>query len=96
MAIRTYRLTVDGELGDNLASAFPGMTLSHEEGTTTLTGEMRDQAELQGVFQRISDLGLTLIETKSVRSSADRSGHVPVTAAAGRKKPAAPGSTQRR
>ena len=41
------------------------MTLTHQDGTTTLSGEMRDQAELQGVFQRVSDLGLTLLETKS-------------------------------
>ena len=65
MAARTYWLTVDGELGDHMASAFPGMTLTHQDGTTTLSGEMRDQAELQGVFQRVSDLGLTLLETKS-------------------------------
>jgi hypothetical protein len=49
------------------------MKLTHADGMTTLSGEMRDQAELQGVFQRVSDLGLTLLETKSVRS-ADRSG----------------------
>jgi hypothetical protein len=95
MAIRTYRLTVEGELGDHLASAFPGLTLSHGDGTTTLTGEMRDQSELQGVLQRISDLGLTLIETKSVRSFAARSGHVPVTAATAGKNPAVPRTVQR-
>ena len=67
MAIRTYQLTVDGELGDHMASAFPGMTLSHGDGTTTLSGEMQDQAELQGVLRRLSDLGLTLIETTSRR-----------------------------
>jgi hypothetical protein len=69
MAARMYWLTVDGELGDPLASAFPGMTLTHGDGTTTLAGEMRDQAELQGVFQRISDLGLTLLETESVKTA---------------------------
>ena len=90
MAARTYQLTVEGELGDHLQSAFAGMTLTHGAGTTTLTGELRDQAELQGVLQRISDLGLTLIETKSVRSSADRSGHVPVNAATAGKNPAVP------
>jgi hypothetical protein len=88
MAARTYWLTVDGELGDRMASAFPGMTLTHGDGVTTLSGEMRDQAELQGVFRRVSDLGLTLLETKSVRS-ADRSGRDPVKAAtAGREQPA--------
>jgi hypothetical protein len=88
MAARTYWLTVDGELGDHMASAFPGMTLTHGDGITTLSGEMRDQAELQGVFQRVSDLGLTLLETKSMRT-ANRSGRDPVkTATAGREEPA--------
>jgi hypothetical protein len=85
MVARTYWLTVDGELGDHLASAFPGMTLSRGDGTTTLSGEMRDQAELQGVFQRVSDLGLTLLETKSAQSN--RAGRDPPRAAtAGRKR----------
>jgi hypothetical protein len=89
MAARTYWLTVDGELGDHMASAFPGMTLTHRDGMTTLSGEMRDQAELRGVFQRVSDLGLTLLETKSTRS-ANRSGRDPVKAeTAGRERPAA-------
>jgi hypothetical protein len=79
MAARTYRLTVAGELGDHMASAFPGMTLTHGEGTTTLSGELRDQAELQEIFGRVADLGLTLLETKSVRS-ANRSGRDPVNA----------------
>lgn len=68
MGNRTYRLTVEGELGDNLASVFPGMTITPDDGTTTLVGELRDQAELQGVLQRVSDLGLTLLETKALES----------------------------
>ena len=81
VATRTYRLTVEGELGDYLASAFPGMTLTHGDGTTTLTGQLRDQAELQGALQRVSDLGLTLLETKAVESRPKRpSGHKPVDA----------------
>ena len=56
----TYRLVVDGELGDDVGLAFEGMSLSRETGTTILVGALRDQAELQGVLQRITDLGLTL------------------------------------
>ena len=46
--------------------AFEGMTLSCAEGTTTLTGPVRDQAELQGLLQRVSDLGLTLLEVTTL------------------------------
>jgi len=45
-----------------MQGAFGGMTLARAEGTTTLTGPVRDQAELQGLLQRVSDLGLTLLE----------------------------------
>jgi hypothetical protein len=63
-----YRVVVDGELSDHAERAFEGMSLSRENGTTVLVGTMRDQAQLQAVLQRISDLGLTLL---SVRALAD-------------------------
>ena len=66
MAVRTYRLIVEGELGDQLESSFDGMTFTHGEGTTTLTGDVRDQAELQGVLQRVSALGLILLEARAI------------------------------
>ena len=45
-----------------MQDAFGGMTLARAGGTTTLTGPVRDQSELQGLLQRVSDLGLTLLE----------------------------------
>ena len=66
MATRSYRLTVQGELSDNLQPAFPGMELTRSDGNTALTGDVRDQAELQGLLQRVSSLGLTLLEAKAV------------------------------
>ena len=65
MAGRTYQLIVAGELSDQLVPAFEGMTLTRADGTTTLSGYVRDQAELQGLLQRVSDLGLTLLEVKA-------------------------------
>ena len=58
---REYRLTVEGELSDRVRPAFEGMTLTHEHGNTVLVGIVRDQAELQGLLQRVSELGLTLL-----------------------------------
>jgi hypothetical protein len=63
---RTYRLIVEGELSDDLVRAFPGMALTRPEGTTALTGDVRDQAELLGLLQRVSDLGLSLIEASAI------------------------------
>jgi hypothetical protein len=62
---RTYRLIVAGELSDQIAAVFEEMTLTRADGTTTLSGHVRDQAELQGLLQRVSDLGLTLLEVKA-------------------------------
>jgi hypothetical protein len=75
VANRNYRLIVEGELSDRLAVAFEGMTLTHAEGNTALSGQVRDQAELQGLLRRVSDLGLTLLEATAIddtRSSLDR------------------------
>jgi hypothetical protein len=63
---RSHRLTVQGELSDNLQPAFPGMQLTRSDGNTALAGLVRDQAELQGLLRRVSDLGLTLLEAKAV------------------------------
>jgi hypothetical protein len=66
VADRTYRLIVEGELSDDLAPAFPGMALTRADGSTALTGTVRDQAELHGHLQRTSDLGLVLLEAKAI------------------------------
>ena len=37
------------------------MKLTRDSGNTTLVGPVRDQAELQALLRRVSDLGLTLL-----------------------------------
>ena len=61
MTVREYSLVVEGELSDELGTTFAGMTLTCNEGKTLLVGQVRDQAELHGLLQRISNLGLTLL-----------------------------------
>jgi hypothetical protein len=68
VATRTYRLIVEGELSDTVGVAFDGMTLTRAGGNTTLTGPVRDQAELQGLLQRVSGLGLTLLEATTIQA----------------------------
>lgn len=63
---REYRLVVEGELGATLEGAFEGMVLTRAAGNTVLVGEVRDQAELQGLLQRLSNLGLTLLSAAAV------------------------------
>ena len=42
------------------------MTLTRADGKTVLIGSLRDQAELQGLLQRVSDLGLTLLSATAI------------------------------
>ena len=68
--VREYRLVVEGELSDELGSLFAGMMLRRKDGTTALVGQVRDQAELQGLLQRISNLGLTLLSASTTDADA--------------------------
>ena len=72
MPRRDYRLVVEGELSDPSGRAFEGMTLAREKGTTVLVGPVRDQAQLQGLLQRVSDLGLTLISATALDEDTKR------------------------
>jgi hypothetical protein len=66
MAGREYRLTLEGEIGDREVRAFEGMTMTREDRITVLVGPVRDQAELHGLLQRVSDLGLTLLSATAI------------------------------
>ena len=57
----TYKLVVRGELDDRFAYLFNGMQMKRVEGTTVLSGEIIDQAQLHGFIERIEELGLELL-----------------------------------
>jgi len=62
-----YQIRVKGHLDGTLASWFDGLNVSDlEEGDALLAGHLPDQAALQGVLKRISNLGLTLISVNTV------------------------------
>jgi hypothetical protein len=62
-----YHIKVKGHLDGTLAGWFEDMTVSNlEEGDALLAGHLPDQAALQGVLNRISNLGLTLISVNAV------------------------------
>ena len=67
---RQYRVVVAGELSDPIGRAFEGMTVNHDGGNTVLVGPLRDQAELQGLLQRVSDFGLTLLSANAIEDEA--------------------------
>jgi hypothetical protein len=63
---REYQLVVEGELSDDVGGLFEGMTLTRQRGKTLLVGPVVDQAELQGLLQRVTDLGLNLISATAL------------------------------
>lgn len=54
-------IRVDAELTDELSGAFPHL-VARTERATTLTGEMADQQELQGVLSLLNSLGISVVE----------------------------------
>ena len=74
MEAREWRVAVEGEFSDDAGQAFPGMALSRTRGNTVLAGAVRDQAELQFLLQRVTDLGLTLLEATVVEEPATSTG----------------------
>jgi hypothetical protein len=66
-----YCIHVQGKLGKNWASYFEEMDIVILEDMdrnpiTILTGEMPDQAALQGVLQKLYNLGFPLISAKKI------------------------------
>jgi hypothetical protein len=57
-----YEIRVQGHLDEHWAAWFGGLTLVREDdGTTTLRGAVRDQAELHGLLAKVRDLGALLL-----------------------------------
>jgi len=60
--LHTYEIRLEGQLDACWTDWFDGFQLVDEnDGTTTLTGPVVDQAALHGLLRRVGDLGATLI-----------------------------------
>jgi hypothetical protein len=57
-----YQIRVKGHLGHLWMEWFEGLTIRLEEdGHTTLTGPVVDQAALHGLLKKVRDLGMPLV-----------------------------------
>ena len=54
-------IRVDGELTDELSGAFPQL-IARTQRATTLTGDLVDEQELQGVLNLLACLGIRVVE----------------------------------
>jgi hypothetical protein len=59
-----YRIVLRGRLSDHFAAAFDGMTLELGPGQTVLVGDVRDQAHLYGLLDRLRDFGIELLSVE--------------------------------
>ena len=61
MTAGRYRIVLRGRLADRFESAFDGMVLEPGPDQTVLVGEIRDQAHLYGLLDRLRDFGIDLV-----------------------------------
>jgi hypothetical protein len=64
-----YEFRIKGRLSDSLSCAFEDFTAAVKPAETVMRGEVRDQAELHGMLDRIQSLGLELIEVRRLDES---------------------------
>jgi hypothetical protein len=65
-----YLLKVEGELDRSWSGWFSGLTVTYDNGVSTLTGHVADQAALRGILSKIWDLNLTLISVVRIEPEA--------------------------
>jgi hypothetical protein len=56
-----YRIVLRGRLSERFESGFEGMALEAGPNQTVLVGEIRDQAHLYGLLDRLRDFGIDLV-----------------------------------
>jgi hypothetical protein len=61
---KVYRIVVRSELSERYAAAFEGMEMEANDGLTVLTGNIVDQPHLYGILDRLSGLGLELLDVQ--------------------------------
>jgi hypothetical protein len=66
-------IRVDAELTDELSQAFPHLTAHSHRASTTLTGDLVDRQELQGVLNMLSTLGIDVVEVITIPSDDESS-----------------------
>lgn len=70
-AAGTYAFRLAGHLADHWSTRFEGGTLHrNEDGSTTLSADVVDQAQLHGLLARIRDVGVTLIALNPIDAPA--------------------------
>lgn len=59
-------IRVDDVVSDELLSAFPQLVPTVTRTQTTLTGQVIDQEELQGVINFLASMGVTIVDVLTI------------------------------
>jgi len=63
-----YRIVLQGRLSERFESAFEGMALESGPNQTVLIGDVRDQAHLYGLLDRLRDFGIELVAVENAET----------------------------
>jgi hypothetical protein len=63
---QTYEITFLGQAGSTLSAEFDDCEVTVGPGTTTLRADLPDQGALSGLMERISGLGLKVVDVSLV------------------------------
>jgi hypothetical protein len=67
--VRIYRIRIEGQLGQEWADWFDGLSITPgENGTTLLTGPVIDQSALHGLLKKVRDLGTPLVSVNRMET----------------------------
>jgi hypothetical protein len=74
MAALNYCIRIEGHLAPEWSEWFGDMTVQCQpDGTTILSGPVRDQSALQGLLLKVRDLGLSLISVNPIEFNREKS-----------------------
>lgn len=63
---KTYAIRVDGHLDDHWSAWLGELEMTrNDDGTTTITTQIADQAQLHGLFARLRDIGAVITEVRA-------------------------------
>ena len=67
-----YQIKMRGELDSSWSAWFSNMTITFDNGATTLTGAVADQSALRGILIKLWDLNLTLIFVRRIEAESKK------------------------
>jgi hypothetical protein len=63
----TYEVLVDGHLDDHWAGWFGGLSIERrDDGTSSMTADVTDQAQLHGLLASIRDINARLVSVRTL------------------------------